>query len=227
MNEEQEKIVKRVLKLLELANSPYPEEAQSAILKAEELMAQYNIQKSALSIKLDQVEVTEEKVKTGVNSIIQWHTDLITTIAKAFRVKFYYATEYRSSTAVFVGEPEDVIVAKATAEFGINTANILWKEFLNEYKRTHDSLPTRAHTNALKNDYMRAFIRGTKDRLNEQIKARKELVPVIRKEVIEKYEDITKKARIIPAKKISTMNSLSASVQGYLDGKENKNMITQ
>lgn len=215
----EKKIIERIMKLLELSNSPYEAEALSAMSKAEALMAEYNIEKDALRPKEETVEVIEETVDFGRKTLPMWITYLAGIISSHFRVMHYYKNYYREKELIFVGEPEDVQVARATMEYAVNTANTLWKGFYNNYKKTHGQSPRRDITEALKNDYLISFVKGTKARLDAQASARKEMVPVMHPKTKEVYEETTQGSTKLKRRAMSVLENEQARNAGYADGR--------
>lgn len=97
---EKESIIKRVVKCLELAGSSNPNEAASALRKAQELMAAHNIS----SEEILAAQVTEKRVTSGRTSRPPvWMGMLITMVAKAFACEPISIRRFGSGQIAFVG----------------------------------------------------------------------------------------------------------------------------
>ena len=85
----EEKIIQTIRKILELSkNNPSEEEAKSAALKAQEMLAKYHIDmREVEAIDLDTVDSIEE-VKVNLPAK-KWNYKLATIIANNFRCKHF------------------------------------------------------------------------------------------------------------------------------------------
>lgn len=96
-NKSVEKIIEKVKKVLELSkNNPSAEEAKSAALKAQKLMAEYHISLSEIEAVEDVENISEKQVDVGNGN--KWKYFLAEIVAKNFRCKHFY---YGKSTVVF------------------------------------------------------------------------------------------------------------------------------
>lgn len=94
-----EKIIAKIKKVLELSrNNPSEEEAKSAALKAQKLMAEYHISMSEVDEVEDIDSIVEKSVSIGTGS--KWKYTLAGIIAKNFRCRHFF---YGKSTVVFYG----------------------------------------------------------------------------------------------------------------------------
>jgi hypothetical protein len=86
----EEKIIQTIRKILELSkNNPSEEEAKSAALKAQEMLAKYHIDmKEVESIDIDAVESIEE-VRVTLQAK-KWKYKLADIVADNFRCKHFY-----------------------------------------------------------------------------------------------------------------------------------------
>lgn len=97
---EKESIIKRVVKCLELAGSSNPNEAASALRKAQELMAAHNIS----SEEILAAQVTEKRVTSGrANRPPVWMGMLINMVAGAFACEPISIRQFGSGQIAFVG----------------------------------------------------------------------------------------------------------------------------
>lgn len=97
---EKESIIKRVVKCLELAGSSNPNEAASALRKAQELMAAHNIS----SEEILAAQVTEKRVTSGrASRPPTWMGMLVNMVAEAFACEPISIQRFGSGQIAFVG----------------------------------------------------------------------------------------------------------------------------
>jgi hypothetical protein len=106
---ELEKVKDRVRKLLALSKSDNENEAMLALEKANELMADYHLDESAL--RYERVEV-----KT-VKGYSPWRTTLANAMDYLYCCYHYHSTNSGRGTFVFSGEPSDVFLAAEMYEY--------------------------------------------------------------------------------------------------------------
>ena len=106
-------ILDRISKALRLGtNNANENEAQTAILAAQRLMAKYHITQEEVNDFINEsdkqnVEVIEENAENEINND-KWKRNLIITIAKNFRCDVFY----NGGKLVLVGEKEDILITK-------------------------------------------------------------------------------------------------------------------
>jgi hypothetical protein len=210
--DEKEKITAKIKKLLNLAgNNPNKEEAQAAMLKAQELLLQYKIEMHEVE-STDKVKIKECKTNEGCNT--PWARQLAHIIADNFRCMMCFNNYRNSRTVVYFGEEDDAEVACGMYDYAV-----VW---LNKSACNYATMMRNKHgiTKGVKQDYILGFLQGLKDKFAEQIKqnecyALAVVVPKTVKEYVEKQE--IKKVTLS-----NTMNvhgSQAARVAGYNDGK--------
>ena len=106
-----EKILNKIKNLLDLANNnPNENEAIAAALKAQELMAKYNIELDQLDSKEKTREIVKEVYyQSGKHEMRKWKIGLAVIIAQNFRCKTYFVSS--SNDVVFYGYKEDAKIA--------------------------------------------------------------------------------------------------------------------
>ena len=127
-NQDQSKVMEKIKKLLALGESPSQAESESAMIKAHELLKQYNLSLSDLEV--EDSEVIDE-VYTAMGRSQGWKIHLIIGITKANFCGVYTKTKpvnvgysgrlITSKTYQFVGKPYNVAVAKAMADYLFST----------------------------------------------------------------------------------------------------------
>lgn len=158
------KMLDKVRKLLALAgNNPSEEEAKAAALKAQELIAQYN---------LDLSQGCEEKVSYKLVQAVHSNNEgyrkpLAVAIAENFRCK-----------AIMVGNMVNFFGRDADAEACAATFNYLYRVSHNlGLKLEREARKRGESTHGVANSYWRGFITGIQDALGEQSKALAIVVP--------------------------------------------------
>lgn len=158
----EEKIIQTIRKILELSkNNPSEEEAKSAALKAQEMLAKYHIDmKEVESIDIDAVESIEEvQVKLAAK---KWKYKLATIIADNFRCKHFYIGK---GILVFYGHKTDADVAAETFKYLFDVGNRLAGR---EVDRVFGETGTSAN---VYNSFVAGFCEGIRESLGEQCKA--------------------------------------------------------
>ena len=176
-----EKIIAKIKNLLDLSTSPNEHEAKAAALKAQELMAKYDIDSQAV---VDTTSYMDEighifVEDDGKHSMKKWKVLLAPVIANNFRCKLYF----HGNSVVFYGYKRDANIASEVFKFLFTTGNRLAIRYYNFYRKK--GWPTKGVMNA----YLTGFVAGVKEDLEKQCTA---LMIVTPKEVTDKYEDMTK-----------------------------------
>lgn len=183
-NKSTEKIIEKVKKVLELSkNNSSVEEAKSAALKAQKMMAEYHISMSEIEMIEDVKSISEKEVNVGNGN--KWKYFLAAIVAKNFRCKHFY---YGKSTVVFYGYEEDATIAAMTFEFLFKNGN---KAANNYYqKRRNEALHNNYYFNGkgIKNAFLEGYLQGIRESLEKQCTA---LMLVVPKQVEEKYNDMS------------------------------------
>ena len=172
--EQKEKIIAKIQKVLELSrNNPSKEEAQSAALMAQKLLAQYHLSMVDIEEMEKQVDEIEEVfVEVGMGN--KWKGRLASIIAKNFRCKVYF---HGKDTLVFYGYEFDAGVAANTFEEMFYTGIKL----ANKYKRS-----CTGDTAGVFNSYVAGFCDGLKEGLDKQCTA---LMIITPKEVEDAWKE--------------------------------------
>lgn len=172
-----EKIIERIQKLLNTAKdkAATENEAMIAALKAQELMAKYDISITDVSSVDDSEEIVEASYKVGNGN--KWKFALANIIANNFCCKVFF---YDKDTVVFYGYKKNADVARDVFKFLFNIGNKFAMRIYME-RRNHN-----LSTKGIKNAYLLGFVRGIKEVLEKQCTA---LMLVTPKEVEEAYNN--------------------------------------
>lgn len=165
---ENEKILERIKKLFELSkNNPSEEEAKSAALKAQEMLAQYHIEYAEVeNIDLDKIEEIDE-VTVDIPAK-KWKYTLATIVSQNFRCKHLY---YGNSKLIFYGHKTDANVAAETFNYLFKMGNKIGNKLAREAREA------RGYANNIYNSCVMGFCEGVREALAEQSKALMVVVP--------------------------------------------------
>lgn len=168
-------IIRKVKGLMAIANdAASDDEAQSAFLLAQKLMLKHNIEQSTIEDagkKEDIVQGQASAYKT-----VFWYEKLLASIvSKNFRVKGYLNMKrvhendlkYKS-TVVFFGLVQDVKIAKEIFILASEAIVLYAKRYIDNYYIRTGKPRTHKQTADLKNSYMRGFLSGLENKLDEQ-----------------------------------------------------------
>lgn len=173
------KIVQKIQQLLNLSDKSRNNsdaEAAAALLKAQELMAKYDISVEQLD-SVDEEEMDQVQCTHADN--LGYRAELAHLISKNFKVKHFY----RDGSVVFFGYKHDVAIAKEAFEFA-------YKYIYRTGNRICDGIRKQGYSaKGVFNSYALGFIAGMKEAFDIQCKA---LMIVTPKEVEDQFKDFTK-----------------------------------
>lgn len=157
-NDKIEKVLEKIKKLLALAgNNPSEAEAMAAALKAQELMAEYNV---TVTNEEEKIEMSEAGFRTGVDN--NWKYILADVVADNFRCKSYWIGKRR---IMFYGYKSDCEIATQVFEFLFKTCKKRTNQVADKaYNETGTSKGVRF-------SYSRGFVAGVKEALDAQCTA--------------------------------------------------------
>lgn len=216
-NEEMQKVLNKINKLLALSESDTINEAKLALQRAQELQAKYNIVFDKAMID-DEPQVKEELCESpDTKSLNSLFTILAANLQDHFRVKTIIRTKrnYDFTTTkylVVIGLPFDVEVFKSSFYFAYNSMRSLSNSFV---KRLPKDL-SRSTKLKMKNDYCFGFIHGCVDALKEN-EASKALMIVTPNSVVRHLQTMHLRRCVSPQR--SSAGSRSSMDAGFRDGK--------
>lgn len=187
MSNDREKIVSRIIKLLELAEDRGATEAEAtaAALAAQRLIAQYDVEQ--FEIHSVQDEPIEEVLSNSSPRRWRWH--LARVVAPAFRCKHYQSTKWISEACryekkmVFFGYKTDATAAAITFNTLYKIGNRLASRF------------SRGAEYGSYNAYVVGFVEGINLELEKQTEALMIVVPPKVNEAFESEYGNLKRAR--------------------------------
>lgn len=209
MMENREKILEKIKKLLTLAADKANEnEAISAALKAQELMAKYNIELADIQDGAKAEAITTETYTPKANQhyVRKWRYTLSQIIAKNFCCKTY---SINRDAIAFYGYEKDAKIAVEVFKFLFETGNKLANRYYLKCKKEGKE------TKGVLNTYLVGFCDGIKEVLDKQCTA---LMIVVPKEVEEAYVEHSKTFRRVNTS-LTTSSDGRAYSEGKVDGK--------
>ena len=215
-------IISKIEKLLALAgNNPSEAEAQVAMLKAQKLMAEYNLDMAQFK---DQPQEKKEAVTEYFKGYHNtgWAISLAKVICDNFRCNLLRASGYG---LVFVGLKEDVAICKAVFSFAAKTLDKNMMKLRRQYRK--QGLPT----DGISGDYAAGFVAGLKAKYQEQVEKNNWGLVLVKDAMVEqKAQEIRNpKAKARSGKKLNRSGDMGLYTKGYLDGKslgDNQKAIT-
>ena len=137
MDAEKERIIARIEKLMAIVNDKSDSEAESAMMLAQKLMAEYHLTEADISTEDKEEAVIKETMDIGSRNN-GWKRYLAIVIARNFRCATYYTVarrDYRHGGNVhgqivtFLGEEADAKLAKQTFHFAVENGEYRYKDF--------------------------------------------------------------------------------------------------
>ena len=199
------KIIDKIKKLLALGEGNANEnEAQSAILKAHELMAQHGI--STTDIGDEEISYSTEPCEHKGDR--KFRKILAHIIAGNFRCHSYF---YNGRVTLF-GRSNDVRIAKEAFEYAYRYAYRESNRLYNEYRKRG------LNARGIVNSYAIGFIRGLKEKLDAQSTA---LMVIVPPDVGSKYEEMKKRfgMKVSSARLSTSRTNRSVYDRGIVDGR--------
>lgn len=177
---ENEKILEKIKKLFELAgNNPSAEEAKSAALKAQELMAEYDISMA----DVDGIDISKTEPIGEVEIDVpakKWKYTLAQIIAPNFKTKHYW---HGKEQVRFFGHQTDAIIAAETFQYLFDVGNSLANKLYREAKARGEI------TENIYNSCVMGFCEGIRQALGEQSVA---LMVVTPEDVKDEYKEFSR-----------------------------------
>lgn len=198
-----EKVIEKIRKLLAMTeeNGASENEAMIAALKAQKLMAEYNLTVADVADEHEEKsDIVEVPVDAGTK--YKWKYRLANIIAVNFCCKVYILNK---SNVVFYGYKNHADVASEVFRFLFNTGNKLANNYY--YKCMKDGRDTVG----VKNAFLVGFCEGIKEVLGQQCRA---LMLVTPKEVEESFDEM-----MAGSKTVKSTMKINRDVHAYEDGK--------
>jgi hypothetical protein len=192
MSDVDSRTIQKIQKLFDLANgTPYQDEAEAALMKAQELLCANNLTQEDVDAEMAGIqseEVVDMEIDKREKNIKFYQRRLLSIIAENFRCLAYLRRlKHAKETKIFiVGKKEDAKACKAAMEFIFHVFNEQWNRYQREIRGTRRDT-SRYMTERIKMDYLDGFASGLEAKFSENITC-KDLIVVIDDTVIEDYE---------------------------------------
>lgn len=209
---QQENIVEKIKKLLNMAKLGSKHEREVAYLKAQEMMAKYHIEQDLLE-ENKFIKVVEIEVKLNVKTDVFAY--LAEIIASNFKCKTYVRhSDRRYIKPVFLGLEIDAQVASEIFKDAYTFAKNESTRVANYYYKL------KGYSSGVKGDWMLGFVRGLNDGFTSQIQISKEtaLMIVIPEEVKYAYQEIKFSNKPLKIKSINYNGNSNIEMAGYENG---------
>lgn len=182
-------ILARIRKLLALAgNNPSRAEAESAMMKAQSMLASHGL--AMHDLEPEASPVREQLVSGSTRRTPWWHDQVAMVVAANFRCAVFRRPVGGYRRLVLVGRSGDLEVAEAVLELAIETAGREARRFLAARKRT---APWRSRTVsiALRNDFLHGFLTGLRESFRRNVEATGTALMLVRPvEVVEHLDSL-------------------------------------
>lgn len=205
-----EKIIDKVQKLLNLAgNNPSREEAQSAMLMAQKIMARYHLDAKDIENKPEEKKV-ESMVIDG-NQCTAWAIRLANVVTNNFRCSLLRVP---GRGLMFVGLTEDVAIAKGIYVFATQVLEKNMKKLRRQYRKQGLA------TDGISQDYAAGFIAGLNDKYKKQVEENEWALVLVKDALVvaETERLINHKGKTYQAKDKARRGDIGLYTQGYQDG---------
>lgn len=221
LNMENEKVLSKIKKLFALAgNNSSEQEAKSALLAAQRLMAEHGIAMGEVERTVSGVEAVISDHTEFLVRMPWWHRALARVLAPNFKCDYTIHSmrengKLTGRAARFFGYPEDVEICKTVYRYAVRQAAWLADVYVREYKkRAGVSTAT-----GVKNDFLDGFISGVRDKFREQVEKNGWGLIVVCDVAV---TQATEKEAIgkIHGSKIRVSGSAEAKAAGYRNGKQ-------
>ena len=206
--EKRQQIIEKIKKLLALSgNNPSQEEAISAALMAQKLMAKYAISEDETldEIKDDNVIDSVFSQQKHDSSLHAWRKQLAVIIARNFRCKCYM----KGQDVVFRGFVDDAEIALGVYTYLYTTGDRLGSKAYN------DQLKNTGSGKGAYNSFVMGFLKGVDEGLNVQCTA---LMLVVPKAVEEEYKKFSANFKAGSTRRVS-ITDRDLYYQGMTEGK--------
>lgn len=174
-----EQVLATIKKLFALSNNnPNESEAETAMLKAQELLAKHQLSLS----DLDRDQVSDDVITLSADDrdALPWKYRLASIIANNFRCKTFSSArkctrsnkiDKRSvTTTIFLGHPNDVAIAKEVFIFAKHKAMMgANKWYARVYNEDMNRYGYAKNTKGIKGDYIKGFLLGLNERFKKQV----------------------------------------------------------
>jgi hypothetical protein len=213
-----DKIISKIKNLLKLSeNTNFPEESQTALLKAQEFMIKHKLEMKDIGQE-DKEEVIEEGV-TDVKKHKWYIKHLGSIIGDNFKCYCLIRNFKIKNQIVFIGLENDLKIAKEMFKYALNEIEIFsnkyLKDFFGDYVKSEIDSTIK---NSIKNSFIQGYLVGLNSKFKEQIQNNDWGLMVIKDK---KVDDFMGKIKTVKQKQAAVNNSKDrhAFTNGFEVGK--------
>lgn len=206
------KIISKIEKLLALAgNNPSETEAQAAMLKAQQLMAEHNLDMAQFQDKPQEKKEAVTEFFKGYHNTA-WAISLAKVICNNFRCNLLRSRGYG---LVFIGLKDDVAICKAVFTFASQTLEKNMMKLRRQYRKQGKP------TDGISGDYAAGFIAGLRDKYQEQVEKNNWGLILVKDALVEQktQEAIDPRGKKYSPKAKARSGDAGLYSKGYHDGK--------
>jgi hypothetical protein len=227
MKEIDESILRKVRKALALAgNNPSEQEAQTAMLMAQRIMAQYGLSIGDVEVHQDQHKRNVvHKAATEYRKNRWWKKRLSAIIAENFRCYSYNNHRGGASQIRFIGLESDVALAIEVFNYACEAIQYHSTKYRQEMKN-------RGHyrdVNRMVNDYLNGYLSGLHQKFKEQVQQNNWGLVLVKDALVVKERE-RMKMKSAPAVKAHFGQDADSFLRGFEDGKKfdsNRKLIAE
>lgn len=205
-DEKIETIIKKINKLLALSDTDKnnsEQEAISASLKVQKLLAKYNLSLADVTGERQEEEVEQSIADVGIGK--KWKFILAQAVASNFAFKHFFVGREQ---IVFYGYKADIVSARRVFVYLFRVGDRLANQYAKEYRNKHGV------ADGIYNSFCRGFVAGVKKELDKQCTA---LAIVVQPKVQESWEAFSKDFGTLNAN--LNGNNYEAYAEGEIEGK--------
>lgn len=210
-NVDMDKIAEKVQKLFALAgNNPSEEEAAAALLKAQALLAKYNINME--DVASDTKETYQHELIFSKVARSPYNNALASIIANSFACKAILLREGTVERIALMGRVPDV----QAAVNALNFAYKVMKKNGSKAVKAYGFRPGERGSTAIYNTYASGFCNGLRDAMGEQTRA---LAIVVPQDTEDAYNERFPNATIAKTRRTNVTANSELRARGYSDGR--------
>lgn len=212
-----EKLLLKIKNLFNLAkDNSNRNEAENALLMAQKLMAQNNIEHVDIEGMAKPKEVLRENI-TEIAKLSWWEKRLGMVIARNFRCEMFTTPYYKKgSTVTFVGLRNDVELAKTVYNFARMAIARDSASFMKNHNKNKITIGSN-NSAGVKNEFITGWISGLDEKYKQQVDKNGWGLVLVKDPAVQQY---MKKIKLVAGAKsnIQRANNSGAYSSGYKSG---------
>ncbi|AET68811.1 Protein of unknown function (DUF2786) [Desulfosporosinus orientis DSM 765] len=225
----EEKVLHKIRALLNLARNggdPQSNEAQSALLMAQRVMAEYGINEIEVSDSvINQSKEILDDYATEFEKLSWWKKKLGKVIAQNFRCYSYLNKCNGYTRLAFMGLRQDAEIAIMAFSFATDHIRSGADRFMKAYRKEYISefglRPSISQQRGVRNNYVEGWISGLESQYDEQVNKEGWGLVLVKDELVNQaYKDLgLERGRAAQHVRRESSAGKAAYAKGYSDGK--------